>query len=28
MCDNDAEAKEMLQNTYPFSHFPETIAQL
>ena len=28
MCDDDAEAKEMLQKTYPFSHFPETIAQL
>jgi hypothetical protein len=28
MCDDDAEAKGMLQKTYPFSHFPETIAQL
>ncbi len=28
MCDDAAEAKEMLQKTYPFSHFPDTIAQL
>jgi len=28
MCDDDAEAKDMLQKTYPYSHFPETISQL
>jgi len=28
MCDDDAEAKDMLQKTYPFSHFPDIIAQL
>jgi Histidine kinase-, DNA gyrase B-, and HSP90-like ATPase len=28
MCADDAEAKEMLKMTYPFSHFPETISQL
>ena len=28
MCEDDAEAKDMLQQTYPYSHFPETISQL
>lgn len=28
MCDDDAEAKDMLQKTYPYSHFPETISQV
>lgn len=28
MCEDDAEAKDMLQKTYPYSHFPETISQL
>jgi hypothetical protein len=28
ICGDDAEAKDMLQKTYPFSHFPETIAKL
>lgn len=28
ICGDDAEAKDMLQKTYPFSHFPDTLAQL
>jgi Histidine kinase-, DNA gyrase B-, and HSP90-like ATPase len=27
-CDDDVEAKNMLQKTYPFSHFPDIIAQI